>query len=225
MPDLNFRVTQVEPATKGIVPLLLFHLEVTNTPSEEPIESAILQVQIQFRCPMRAYNAAEKDKLVELFGTPDRWGQTLRNRLWTLASTTVSSFSGSTMARLAVPCTFDLNVSAAKYFYALEEGDIPLLFLFSGTVFYLAQDGRLQAERISHEKECAWRMPASTWRDLMDHLWPGAAWVVLQREVFDRLSEFKRQNALPTWDQTLDRLLAAATETPLESLTPSIPCQ
>jgi hypothetical protein len=206
MPDLNFRVTQVEPAAKGIVPLLLFHLEVTNTPPDERIESAILQVQIQFRCPLRTYNSAEKEKLVELFGTPDRWGQTLRNRLWTLASTTVSSFSGSAMARMAVPCTFDLNVSAAKYFYALEEGDVPLLFLFSGTVFYLAQDGRLQAQRISHEKECAWRMPASTWRDLMDHLWPGAAWIVLQREVFDRLSEFKRQNALPTWDQTLDRL-------------------
>jgi len=216
MPDLNFQVTGVEAAARGIVPLLMFQLEVANTPAEEAIQSATLQVQIQFECPKRAYNGSEKEKLVDLFGTPERWGQTLRNRLWTLATATLGSFSGKTTARMPVPCTFDLNVSAAKYFYAIEEGDVPLLFLFSGTVFYSAQDGRLQAQRISHEKECMWRMSGQVWRELMDHHWPNCAWITLHRDVFDRLCEFKRRNGLPTWEDTLERLLAGAEALPAE---------
>lgn len=212
MPDLNFRITGVEPAARGLAPLLLFNLEVTNTPAEEQIQSATVQAQIQFQCPLRAYNGDEKEKLVDLFGTPERWGQTLRNRLWTLANTTLGPFSGSTTGRLAVPCTFDLNVSASKYLYALEEGEAPLLFLFSGTVFYTAEDGRLQAQRISHEKECAWRMPVGTWKELMDHHWPNSAWIPLERAAFDRLYEFKRRNGLATWEQAVERLLEAPIE-------------
>jgi len=208
MPDLDFRVTGVEAAARGLVPLLIFNLEATNTPAEEVIQSATIQAQIQFQCPQRAYNETEKEKLVELFGTPERWGQTLRNRLWTHASTTLGTFSGRTTARVAVPCTFDLNVSAAKYFYALEEGDVPLLFLFSGTVFYSAQDGRLQMQRISHEKECGWRMPVNVWRELMEEHWPNSAWITLHREVFDRLYEFKRRSGFATWEQTVEKLLA-----------------
>jgi hypothetical protein len=214
MPDLNFQVTAVEPASRGLVPLLVFQLAVTNTPADETIQSATLEVQIQFECPKRAYNPSEKEKLLDLFGTPERWGQTLRNRLWTHATATVGSFSGAATARLPVPCTFDLNVSSAKYFDAIEQGDVPLLFLFSGTVFYSAQDGRLQAQRISHEKECTWRMPGQVWRGLMDHHWPNTAWITLHRDVFDRLCEFKRRNGLPTWEQTVDQLLADAEALP-----------
>jgi hypothetical protein len=218
MPDLTFKVTDVAPATRGLVPLLLFHLEITNTPGDELIQSATIEVQIQFECPKRAYNDSEKEKLLDLFGTPERWGQTLRNRLWTLATATIGTFSGAATARLPVPCSFDLNVAAAKYFYALEDGDVPLLFLFSGTVFYSAQDGRLQAQRIPHEKECSWRMPARVWRELMDHHWPNTAWISLHRDMFDRLCEFKRRNGLPNWEQTLERLLDAA-ETPARAET------
>jgi hypothetical protein len=213
MPDLNFRVTGVEPAERGLVPLLQFQLEVTNTPASELIQSAMVQAQIQFQCPQRAYRNGEKEKLVELFGTPDFWGQTLRNRLWAHAATTLRSFSEKTTAVLPVPCTFDLNVSAAKYFYALEDGDVPLLFLFSGTVFYSGPDGRLQAQQISWDKECAWRMPVSVWRGLMDHHWPNSAWLPVHRDVFDRLYEFKRRNGFSTWEQTLERLLADSPET------------
>jgi len=210
MPDLNFKVSGVEPATRGMAPLLVFELEVTNAPADQQIQSATLQAQIQFECPKRTYNASEKEKLADLFGEPERWGQTLRNRLWTFASAALPSFSGKTTAKLPVPCSFDLNLAASKYLHAIEGGDVPLLFLFSGTVFYSAPDGRLQAQRISHEKECYWRMPGQTWRDLMDYHWPNSAWILLQRDIFERLNEFKRRNGLPTWEQTLDRLLAEA---------------
>ena len=108
-----------------------------------------------------------------------------------------------------MPCTYDLNVSATKYFYALEGGEVPLLFLFSGTVFYAAEDGRLQVQQISWEKECTYRMPVSVWQEMMDHHYPNSAWLSLPRETFDRLYAFKRETGLATWEQ-VDRAAAAA---------------
>lgn len=212
MPDLTFHVSGVEAATRGLVPLLHFRLEVTNTPPEECVHTAMIQAQIQIESARRGYTAEEKEKLVELFGEPERWGQTLRTRLWTHASTTLRTFTGRTEAILSVPCTYDLNVSAAKYFYGLDQGEVPLLFLFSGTVFYAAQDGRLQAQQISWEKECAYRLPARTWQELMDQHYPNSAWLALPRETFDRLYAYKREHGLTTWEQVIDRLLVPVAE-------------
>jgi len=208
MPDLNFKVTGIEPAQRGLAPLLHFILEITNTPETETVQSVMLQTQIQIQAPQRVYNAEEKEKLKELFGVPEDWGQTLRTRLWTHANTIVPQFRGGTKTVLAVPCTFDFNVAATKYFYALEDGEVPLLFLFSGTVFYDAPDGRLQIQKISWEKECAWRMPIAHWRELMEHHYPDSTWIAMRRDVFDQLYEFKRREGLSSWDEVLERLLA-----------------
>jgi Family of unknown function (DUF6084) len=207
MPDLDFHVLRVEPAARGLTPLLHFTLAVRNTPADEPIKSVLLQTQIQIQSPRRSYNAREKEKLVELFGTPEQWGQTLRNRLWTHAVTNVHAFTGATEALVPVPCTFDLNVSATKYFYALDGGEIPLLFLFSGTVFYSASDGRLQTQQISWGKECEWRMPVNVWREMMEHHYPQTAWLRLPRDVFDKLYAYKREHGMTSWEQVIERLL------------------
>ncbi|MBV9105205.1 MAG: hypothetical protein JO313_04190 [Verrucomicrobia bacterium] len=208
MPDLNFKVTGVEPAAYGLTPLLHFRLEVTNSLETELVQSVILQAQIQIQSAYRPYDDEEREKLVDLFGTPNRWGQTLRNRLWTHANTTIRPFTQTTEAVLPIHCTFDLNVLATKLFYALKEGAVPLLFLFSGTVFYAASDGRLQVQQISWSKECTYSMPTRIWQELMDHHYPNSAWVSLDRDVFERLYAYKRRQGLPTWDQTVERLLA-----------------
>lgn len=208
MPDLNFKVTGIEPAQRGLTPLLHFILEITNTPETETIQSVMLQTQIQIQAPQRIYDAEEKKKLKELFGVPEDWGQTLRTRLWTHANTIVPQFHGHTRTILAVPCTFDFNVAATKYFYALQDGEVPLLFLFSGTVFYAAPDGRLQIQKVSWEKECTWRMPIARWQELMEHHYPDSAWIAMRRDVFDQLYEFKRREGLSSWDEVLERLLA-----------------
>jgi hypothetical protein len=210
MPDLDFRVTGVEPAMHGVVPLLHFKVEVSNGLATETIHTVMLQAQIQIESTRRSYNADEKEKLVELFGTPDRWGQTLRTRLWTNANTVVRTFTDRTEAILPVPCSADLNVSATKYFWALDDGEVPLLFLFSGTIFYAAADGRLQVQQISWEKECKYRLPVSEWQALMDYHYPNTAWLSLDRETFERLYAFKRGSGLPTWEQVIERLLAGA---------------
>jgi hypothetical protein len=195
MPDLNFRVTGVEPAARGVVPLIQFHLEVTNLPETELIQAVMLQAQVQIQSAHRLYEDEEKEKLADLFGTPDRWGQTLRNRLWAHANTTVRPFERKTEAILPIQCTYDLNVTATKYFYALKEGEVPLLFLFSGTIFYA-------------DKECTYSMPVRVWQELMEHHYPNSAWLALHRQVFEKLYAYKRSQGLPTWEQTIERLLA-----------------
>jgi hypothetical protein len=209
MPELNFKVTGVKPDALGLTPLLNFQLEVTNAVEAEVIHSVALQVQIQISALQRSYTAVEKEKLVDLFGTPDRWGQTLSSRLWTIAGTTVRSFSGKTTAILPVQCTFDLNVVAAKYFYAMDSGDVPLLFLFSGTIFYAGPEGRLQVQQISWNQESAFRIPVAMWKDLMDAHYPNTAWLYLQRDVFDRLYAYRRAHGIVSWEETIERLLPA----------------
>jgi len=228
VPNLEFRVTGVEPAASGLLPLLHFKVEATNTPPTQQVHSVMLQAQIQIEAARRTYHDEEKEKLVELFGAPERWGQTLRTRLWTLASTTLRAFTGRTEAILPVPCTYDLNVSATKYFYALAGGEAALLFLFSGTVFYAAEDGRLQVEQIPWDKECVFRMPARVWQGMMDHHYPNSAWISLARESFDRLYAFKREAGLTSWEEVVDRLLAASSRpksiaAPLAAAAPESP--
>ena len=208
MPDLDFTIKGVEQAAHGLTPLLHFKVGITNTPPDETIQSVILQAQIQIQAPGRSYNENEKPKLIDLFGTPDMWGTTLRARLWTLSNTTVRTFTGTTEGILPVPCSFDLNVAGTKYFYALEGGEVPLLFLFSGTIFYAGADGHLQVQQISWNKECTYRMPVSTWKKMMDQHYPNTAFVSLHRDVFDRLRDYKQRAGVSTWEQAIEKLLA-----------------
>ena len=217
MPDLKFKITGVEAAARGLMPLLHFNLEISNRPSTESVQAVMLQAQIQIQSAQRAYNDAEREKLEELFGTPDRWGQTLRNRLWTHASTTVPPFIGETTVTLPVQCTYDFNVIGTKYFYALEGGEVPLLFLFNGTIFYAGSRGELLVQQISWDKECVYRMPSEVWADLMNHHYPNSAWVSIRRDVFDGLNEFKREHSLLTWEQVFELLLTLSRRSEAEA--------
>jgi hypothetical protein len=119
----------------------------------------------------------------------------------------VGAFTGVAETIIPVPCTFDLNVAATKYFYALEDGEVSLLFLFSGSAFYLSAEGALQVERISWNKECTYRMPVQKWKGLIDEHYPNSAWVYLKRDIFERLYEYRRRNGIATWEQTVEALL------------------
>jgi hypothetical protein len=207
MNDLRFGVTGVRPMADGMTPVLSFTVRISQSEVEEVVQSILLNAQIQIQPTHRAYDSQEKEKLVELFGTPERWGQTVRNRLWAHAHTTVSPFQGETEAELHVPCTCDLNIASAKYLYALETGEVSLLFLFSGSVFYQGADHHLQIRPIGWDKECLYRMPIRTWQELMETHYPDTVWFGLQQEVFDRLYAFKRRCGLATWDQAITNLL------------------
>jgi len=209
VPDLDFRVEGAEVLEYAAVPSILFKLRIENL-EEDPIRSVALNTQIRIAATRRHYDPAEQERLLELFGAPGRWKDTLRSLLWTHTVLQVPPFSGSTVVEMPVPCTYDLEVISAKYFYALEDGEVPLEFLFSGTVFYAGEGGRLQVERISWEKEAEFRLPVRVWKEMMEHYFPNSAWIRLRTDAFDRLYDYKIREGLPTWEATVESLLRAS---------------
>lgn len=213
MPDLNFQVEGAEPQSHAATPTLVFALRVTEAGIQPtPIHTVALRCQVRIEPARRPYTPAERERLRDLFGTPDRWGQTLRPMLWTHLGVTIPPFEGTTIVGLPLPCSFDLSLAATRYFDALEGGDLPLCFLFSGTIFYEGDDGALQVSQIPWERESAFRLPAETWRRLMEIYYPNTAWLGLRKDVFDRLDRYRSDNGLPTWERALERLLASAEE-------------
>lgn len=194
-----------------MTPIMTFDLEIENEPADEFVQSILLQTQIRIESVRRTYSAEARERLIDLFGRPSDWGRTLRDMLWANESTTVPSFTGATTVELTVPCSFDMNVAAAKYFYGIDDGEIPLVFLFTGSILYSA-GGRIQIQRISWEKECRYRMPVERWKVLMDEHYPNSAWMYLDRDVFDQLYLYKCKHGLTSWDETVSRLLATVDE-------------
>ncbi len=209
MPNLDFGVEGAEVLEFAAVPSLLFKLRIENL-QEEPIRSVALNTQIRIAATQRHYETAEQERLLEVFGEPHRWGNTLRSLLWTHTALQVPPFSGSTVVDMPVPCTYDLEVVGAKYFHALEDGEVPLEFLFSGTVFYAGEGGRLQVARISWEKEAQFRLPVRVWKEMMERYFPNSAWIRLHRDAFDRLYDYKVRRGLPTWEAAVEALLSAS---------------
>ena len=213
MPDLTFEVQGAEAIPYAATPLLAFKLRITNANAAEAIHTIVLRAQIQIEATRRRYTPTEQRQLVELFGEPDRWSQTLRNMLWSHANTVVPSFQGETTADLPVPCTFDFNVGATKYFHGLSDGELPLIFLFSGTVFYEGLHGNLQVAPIPWDRESRFRLPIRIWRQVISTYYPNSTWLSLRKDVFERFYQFKVRNGIPTWEQALERLLAPVEET------------
>ncbi|HEX5501867.1 MAG TPA: DUF6084 family protein [Thermomicrobiales bacterium] len=210
MPDLRFSVAGAGVLAYAAVPTLRFTLDIANA-GGEPVRSIALDAQIRIAAAQRRYTAEEQARLADLFGAADRWGETLGSLLWTHAAVQVPPFTGSTTVDLPVACTYDFEVVGAKYFHGLAEGEVPLEFLFSGTVFYDGERG-LQAVRIPWDKEARYRLPVSVWRETMEHYFPGSAWLRLRRDVFDRLYRYKTRQGLPTWEAALEALLWAGGE-------------
>jgi uncharacterized protein DUF6084 len=211
MPDLDFAVEGAEMVTFAVAPTLALKLRLTDS-GEEPVHAVMLDCQVRIEAPRRRYVPAERERLGELFGDPSRWSQTLRSLLWTHASVNVPPFTGSVLVDLRLPCTYDFNVQVTKYFDSLEDGEVPLTLLFSGSIFFAAPGGALQVERVSWSKEAGYRLPVRVWRDVIDHYYPNTAWLNLHKDVFDRLAAYKARRGLPTWEQALEALLLNAEE-------------
>ena len=183
-------------------------MQIRNAVANEAIHTIALRCQIQIEVTRRRYSSAEQEHLLDLFGQPDRWSQTLRNLLWTHATVLVPGFSGPSGAvDLQVPCSFDFNVAATKYFAGLSDGEIPLNMLFSGTVFYVREDSSLQVAPISWEKEARYTLPVTLWREMMESYYPNSVWLNLHRDVFERLYRYKMQHGIPTWERALEQVL------------------
>lgn len=205
MSKLEFTVLDVRPESYAATPILLFRLRITES-TGEPVHALALRCQIRIEPGRRPYTGAEQAGLTELFGVPERWGDTLKTFLWTQTSAMVPGFTDSVEIDLSVTCTYDFEVTATKYLHALRDGEVPLVLLFSGTVFTRGSSG-FGVEQIPWHLEASHRLPVRVWRELMDTYFPNSGWIRLERETLDRLGRYKAAHALVTWEQAFAALL------------------
>jgi len=119
VPELNFRVEGVEAARFAAAPMLIFKLRIDT---DCPIHTIALRCQIRIEPTHRRYQESEQRGLIDLFGVPERWKDTLHSMLWTHINIVITGFSETTLVDLPAPCTFDFNVASAKYFSGLDAG-------------------------------------------------------------------------------------------------------
>ena len=212
MSDLVFRVVNATAERYAASPTLNLRLRLED-PVSASVESVALHCQVRIEPQRRRYATPEEQRLLELFGDRDRWADTLKPFLWTHVNCLVPGFTGSAEIDLPVHCSYDMEVAATKYFHALEDGEIPLNLLFSGTVFWRGPAG-LTVRPISWSRECSYRLPVAVWREVMDLYFPGSGWVRLRRETLDALLAIKTRRALGSWDEVIQALVRSGGETP-----------
>ncbi|GII00150.1 DUF6084 family protein [Planobispora takensis] len=205
MADLFFDCLGARADRYAVTPGMTLELRVTETGGER-VEAIALRCQIRIEPHRRHYSAAEAERLHDLFGDPGRWSDTLKPLQLATLSTMVPGFTGGTTVELALPVTYDLEIASTRYFSGLDDGVIPLLLLFSGTVFG-TRDGRIQVQQVPWSKETSYPMPVEVWRETVDLHFPGSAWLRVRRETLDALQRFKSRNALPSWDGAISALL------------------
>jgi hypothetical protein len=205
---VRIEVVDGRPDPYAAAPTLVLRLAVTDERGG-PVHAAVLRAQIRIEPQRRRYSAAEERRLLELFGETPQWGDSLRPFRWTDVATTVPGFAGRCEIDLPVPCTYDFDIAAAKYLHALGDGEVPLLLLFSGTVFSRSGDG-LAIEPIAWDVEASYRLPVRMWRALMDAYFPNTGWLRVGRDTLDALARFKAERALTSWDDAFERLLTEA---------------
>jgi hypothetical protein len=208
MPELAFDCTGANVDRYAISPSMSLTLRIAET-SGQKIEAIALRCQIRIEPTRRRYSDAEAERLNDLFGDTQRWADTLKPLQFTNVSVMVPGFTGSTEIDLPVMLSYDLEIGSTRYFAGLEDGEVPLLLLFSGTVFS-SVDGRLQAQQVPWSKEAVYRLPVSLWREAIDVHFPNSAWIRMSLQTLDELQRFKNRQALPTWDATISALLAGA---------------
>ena len=197
-----FEVLGAKAVPHTAAPTLRFAMRVNET-TRDDVHAIALVGQLQIDPAKRSYDDATRARLVELFGEPERWAATTRSFLWAQVSTVVPAFRGAAHFSLDLPCTYDLEVAAAKYVYSLPDGEVPLTFHFSGTILH----GDMQVAMVPWSCSAEFRLPVETWRTLMATYYPGGGWVRLESETLDALAARKAADGLPSYDATIAELL------------------
>jgi Family of unknown function (DUF6084) len=170
------------------------------------IQSMSLSVQVMIDPARRGYDEDTRRRLAELFGPPATWAPSTQGLSWARVAAAVPAFQRETMFALEVPCSYDLEVAATKYFYSLIDGVVPLSFHFYGTVFYGAPDGRLQMTPVPWSASAQFGMPVSTWRAMIAEHYPGGGWIRLSGHTLAALNARRAERGL-TFDDTVQELL------------------
>ncbi|MFI0349442.1 DUF6084 family protein [Actinomadura sp. 9N407] len=201
MADLHFTCTDVRPDPYAAAPTLVFRMRAIEM-SGMDVRSIALRCQLRILPRQREYSRDEAARLSDLFGTRERWPSTLNPLRFAEGTVTVPKFRDAVEFELPVPCSYDLEVACGRYFHALDDGEIPMVMLFSGTLFT-----RDDIAMIPWDRECEVRVPVQVWQELIERHFPGGGWLRLNRDTVNALLAFKQRRDLPTWDQAIETLL------------------
>jgi hypothetical protein len=205
MTALTIDVVDVAADRYAASPQLTATLQVEES-SGAIVHAMALRCQLMIEPQRRTYDAAETATVADVFGGRERWTQTLKPFLWTHAATVTRGFTGGLTIALPIACTYDVEVVGSKYLHALTDGEVPLLFLFSGTIFSRGETG-FTVEHIPWNLEARHRMPVTVWQGLIDAFFPNSGYIRLDRDTVNALLRVKAVRGLTSWDSVIASLL------------------
>ncbi len=212
MSRLSFAAIGARAEPFALTPQLSLRVRIEEATGAD-IYAIALRAQIMLEPQRRRYDASEAERVIDLFGPPERYGETLRPMLWTHVGHMVTAFRGWAEIDLPIACSYDFEVAAHKYLSALDGGDISLNVLFSGTVIERGETG-IASGFVPWSCETRFALPVAVWRAAMDAHFPNSAWLRVSRETFEDLRRYKTAQQCPTWDAALGRLCNAAAAKP-----------
>jgi Family of unknown function (DUF6084) len=206
IPEPEFAIVSATHQAYAAAPTIVFTASASE-PTGQPIRSIALSAQVMIDPARRGYDTQTRERLAELFGPPASWTPSTQGMYWARVSAQIPAFSGSATFAIELPCTYDLEVAAAKYFYALADGFVPLSFHFSGTVFYAGPDGHLQVVPVPWSASAQFRLAVSVWRAMIAEHYPGGGWIRVSAETLSRLNGRRAAAGLPSFDACIEELL------------------
>jgi hypothetical protein len=207
MSDVSFSIVDARAKQNAASPTIAFRLRVT---AGTPVDAMVLRTQLRIEPQWRTYDQEEQALLGDLFGTPDRWHATLRTFAWADVSLVVPGFEDEAEAEIPVPCTYDFDQAATRFFDVVHSGAIPVRFLFSGPIFRSESSG-FSTERIPWSSESVYRMPVGVWREAMRACYGDEALIRIGLETLEKLRRYRALSGATTWDEVLERLMGAPT--------------
>ena len=176
-----------------------------------PCTRIALRCQVRIEPQRRRYDDAEEPALLDLFGDRDRWSHDAQ-----AVPVDAVQHHGPGLHRrdrgrpAAARAPTTSRSPASKYLHALRDGEIPLVLLFSGTVFTRGATGFAS----SRCRGTARRATGCRWRsggDLMDAYFPNTGWMRLRpRHASTRSRTTGRRAASPPGTTRSTALLAEA---------------
>jgi Family of unknown function (DUF6084) len=208
-PDPEFAILGARTVRYAAAPMLALDLQVSE-PSGRQVYMIALSIQLMIEPARRRYDDATRERLVELFGAPERWSVTTRSLVWAKLDVLVPAFTGSTTVSVPIACHYDLELAAAKYLHSLPDGEAPLALHFNGMIYYPAEDLGLQMVLVPWTKSIEFRMPVSVWQETIEHYYPNTGWVALRSETLEALQREKLTRGLATIDACVEQMLGEA---------------
>jgi Family of unknown function (DUF6084) len=205
-PELEFEVLGARTVRHAAAPMLALDLRVSES-SGARIYMIALAIQLMIEPARRRYDDVARERLVELFGAPERWAVTTHSLVWSRLDVLVPAFAGSTTVEVPIACHYDLEIAASKYLHSLPDGVAPLALHFNGTVYYRNRHGGLQMVLVPWTKSTDFRMPVSIWRETIERYYPNTSWLGLGTDTLRALERAKLDRGLPTIDACLRALL------------------